>query len=264
MQNNRLYRFILMVVMTISLSACNLPFFGPDTQATQMAATVSAELTLKAPTPTRFPTKTPRPSPTNTLPPTLTPIPPTPIPSATPEIIFMDDFSNSRGWASAEQDNFAFGIEQDDYYIFVDYPNAAIWSIRYEDYTDVRLQTHAVRTKGPETGYYGVVCRFVDASNYYLLVIAEDGFFGIGKMFAGSLSFIEKGMDESGIIHRGTTPNQVEGDCIGSTLSLVVNGQTLLQLEDTVHKQGKIGLVAGAFSGYGIRVNYSDFMVLKP
>lgn len=255
---------ILSIILTAFLSACNFPGQGPDLEATQMAATISAELTLKAPTVTRFPTKTPRPTPTNTPLPTNTPIPPTPVPSATPETIYIDDFSNSRGWASTEQDNFAFGIDQGDYYIFVNYPNAAIWSIRYEDYSDVRLQTHALRVKGPETGYYGVVCRFVDASNYYMLVMAEDGFFGIGKMFAGSLTFIEKGQDESGVIYRGGTPNQVEGDCLGSQLSLVVNGQTLLQVEDTLHKQGKIGLVTGAFTGYGVRVNFNDFLVLKP
>jgi hypothetical protein len=83
-------------------------------------------------------------------------------------------------------------------------------------------------------------------------------------MSAGSLSFIEKSVDEAGIINRGEIPNQVEGDCLGSQLSLVVNGQTLLQVEDSLHKQGKIGLVTGAFSGYGVRVNFQDFLVLKP
>lgn len=264
MSLHALHRFALPILIAFLLSGCQFPGTGPDLEATQLSSTISAELTLKAPTATRIPTKTPRPSPTNTLPPTDTPVPPTPIPSSTPETIYIEDFTNARGWASTEQDNFAFGVDQGDYYIYVNYPNAAIWSIRYEDYSDVRLQTHALRVKGPETGYYGVVCRFVDASNYYLLVVAEDGFFGIGKMFAGSLSFIEKGVDEAGIINRGEIPNQVEGDCLGSQLSLVVNGQTLLQVEDSLHKQGKIGLVTGAFSGYGVRVNFQDFLILKP
>ncbi|HSQ26690.1 MAG TPA: hypothetical protein VLM80_06160 [Anaerolineales bacterium] len=264
MSRNALHRLALIFFITSFFSACSFPGAGPDIEATQFESTLQAELTLKAPTVTRIPTKTPRPTPTNTQPPTDTPIPPTPIPSATPETIYMDDFVNSRGWPSTEQDNFAFGIDQGAYYIFVNYPNAAIWSIRYEDHADVRLQTHAQRVKGPETGYYGVVCRFVDASNYYIMVIAEDGFFGIGKMFAGTLTFIEEGLDEAGIIHRGDFPNQVEGDCLGNTMSLVVNGQTLLQVEDSTHKQGKIGLVTGAKIGYGVRVNFDDFLVLKP
>ena len=248
----------------ILLVGCNFPGQGPDLEATQFASTVAAELTLKAPTVTNIPTKTPRPTATSTPPPTDTPIPPTPTPSATPHIIFIDDFSNSRGWPTAEDKNFAFGIENQDYYIFVNIPNAAIWSVRYEDYTDVRLQTHAMRVKGPETGYYGVVCRHIDASNYYLLAVAEDGFYGIAKMFAGSFSFIEKGLDEAGVIQRGQVPNQVEGDCLGDTLTLVVNGKTLLQIQDATHKHGSIGLAVGAFSGYGVRVQFSDFAILSP
>lgn len=264
MSHHCYHRFVILVWISVWLTACNLPGGGPDLEATQLVSTLSAELTLNAPTATKIPTKTLRPTPTNTPPPTNTPIPPTPIPSATSATIYVDDFTNSRGWASTEQENFAFGIDQGNYYIFVNYPNAAIWSIRYEEHDDVRLQTHALRVKGPETGYYGVVCRFVDASNYYMMVAAEDGFFGIGKMFAGTLSFIEKGMDEAGVIHRGETPNQVEGACLGNQLSLIVNGQTLLQVEDTLHKQGKIGLVAGVFTGYGVRVNFTDFSILQP
>lgn len=256
--------FFLLIAANSFISACNLIDQGPDTEATAYAETISAELTIKAPTATRFATKTPRPSATATLPPTDTPIPPTPIPSATPLTIYSDDFSKSVGWASADQDNFAFGIENQDYFIFANAPNAAIWSVRYEEHTDVRVQTHAMRTKGPEGGYYGVVCRFVDASNYYMMVIAEDGFYGIAKMFAGGLLFISEGKDEAGIIKRGETSNQVEGDCLGSNLSLVVNGQTLLQVEDPTHKNGMVGLVAGSFSNYGIRVTFNDFLLLQP
>lgn len=264
MLQHTLRRIACLSLFVLLLTSCHFPGQGPDLEATQMAATISAELTRKAPTATRIPTKTLRPTPTNTLPPTDTPIPPTPIPSATPDTLYVDDFTNSRGWASTVQDNFAFGKDQGGYYIFVNYPNAAIWSIRYEDYTDVRVQTHAKRVKGPETGYYGVVCRFVDASNYYMMVVAEDGFYGIGKMLEGSLTFIAKGLDEAGVIFKGDAANQVEGDCLGSQLSLVVNGQNLLQVEDFLHKQGKIGLVTGAFTGYGVQVNFSDFIVLKP
>ncbi len=259
-----LHRACTSALLAMLLTACSLLDRGPDLEATQLASTVSAGLTQRAPTATRIPTKTPRPTPTNTPFPTDTPVPPTPIPSSTPEIISVDEFNNSRGWPSTVQDNYAFGQEQGNYYIYVNYPNATIWSIRYEDYADIRVQTHAQRLKGPESGYYGVVCRFVDASNYYILVVAEDGFYGIGKMFAGSLGFIEKGTDEDGIIFRGDAPNQIEGDCIGSQLSLVVNGRTLLQVDDSLHKQGKIGLVAGAFTGYDIRINFNDFILLHP
>ena len=252
------------LLAALLLTSCAAADQGPDLEATNFAGTVVAELTLRAPTSTPIATKTPRPSPTNTLPPTDTPVPPTLVPTPTQEALFADDFNSSRGWPSAESNNWAFGFENGDYFIFVNYPNAAIWSVRFENHADIRLQTHAMRTAGPETGYYGVVCRFVDASNYYMFVVGEDGSYGIGKMLGGSLDFIDKRVDESGVVKRGQTPNLVEGDCLGSTLTLVVNGQTLMQVQDPSFQNGSIGLVAGAASAYGLKVQYSDFAVLKP
>lgn len=253
-----------LILAALTLTSCALTNPGPDLEATHFAGTVVAELTRRAPTITPVASKTPRPSPTNTLAPTNTLPPPTLPPTATPDVIFSDDFSSSHGWPVAESNNWAFGYENGDYFIFVNYPNAAIWSVRFENHADVRIQTHALRSEGPQNGYYGVVCRFIDASNYYMLVVGEDGSYGIGKMLGGSLDFIDKRVDESGIVYRGQTPNQVEGDCLGSNLTLVVNGQTLMQVQDPSFKQGNIGLVAGVPSTYGLKVIFSDFLVLKP
>lgn len=264
MRNPIARKIYTVILAALLLPACSLASPGPDLQATHFSETVVAELTLRAPTITPVASKTPRPSPTNTLPPTDTPVPPTLAPSATPDVIYADDFSSARNWPSAESSNWAFGFENGNYFIFANYPNAAIWSVRFDNYGDVRLQTHAVRVAGPESGYYGVVCRFADASNYYMFVVGEDGSYGIGKMLGGSLDFLDKRIDESGAVLRGGTPNLVEGDCLGDTLTLVVNGQTLMQVQDPSHKSGSIGLVAGVASAYGLKVQYNDFAVLKP
>lgn len=70
---------------------------------------------------------------------------------------------------------------------------ANIWSVRNTTYTDVILEVDAARSAGPEDGYYGLVCRQVDQDNYYGLVISSNGFYGIGKMEAGTFGFLKKG-----------------------------------------------------------------------
>ena len=159
-------------------------------------------------------------------------------------IILEDDFSSQTGWATQNEADFGFDYLDDGYTIYVKLLNAAIWSIRGpESLSDVRVETDARRYSGAVDGYYGVVCRHSDGDNYYALMISDDLSYGIANMVDGKFEFITELKDERNII-KPNDINRIAGECIGSRISLYVNGEELLSLNDTTHQTGSAGLVA--------------------
>ena len=86
------------------------------------------------------------------------------------------------------------------YLINVKISNAPIWSVRNQEFSDVRLEVDAVQTSGPENGYYGLVCRHLSGDNYYALVIGNDQFFGIGLVENGDkIRWLQEGNAPAGL-----------------------------------------------------------------
>lgn len=275
------YRLLLILLFAISLFGCQdeppevtLP---PDVIFTQAAQTVIAQLTEQAPAVTPTPvipeaTATPEPvdtpTPVDTLAPTETLPPATDTPAVAPtpafDTILEDDFSRQDLWATIEGDDWAIGYRDNGYRVFVNIVNAAIWSIREMDITDVSLEVEAALTAGPENGYYGVVCRLQDADNFYALVISPNGMYGIVKMEDGEFEFLQEGTAEAGIINPGQALNRVRGDCLGSGLTLYANGRQLLEVQDDDLGSGTVGLVAGTRLQPGVEVLFDLFVVREP
>ncbi|MEJ2709972.1 MAG: hypothetical protein P8074_20340 [Anaerolineales bacterium] len=255
----------------------------PEAAFTQAAQTIIAELTQNAPAPSETPvppsqtelpqtpgasqpvelTETASPTPTETGTPT-----PTPTfvgtPTTTPQILFEDDFSSGKGWYTEKADHYSFEFVKDGYRIYVDLLQAAFWSVRDRNYADIRVDTVATRTSGPENGYFGVVCRHVDDDNYYALVISTDGTFGIVKMEDGEFAFLQEGNASAGVINPGDGSNRVRGDCVADTLTLYANDKQLLQVQDDDFESGDVGLIAGTRDKAGLEVVFDYFAILEP
>lgn len=264
---------ILVCLSIISLaSSCTniqLPLMPTDEEQglidTQAAQTISVVRTRNAPTATTTirPTRVPRTStPTSLVISTTTDTPePTPLPTA----LFTDDFSTNTGWATQENDDYGFGFKQGGYYIRVGIPNATIWSAKSIDVTDIQIQTQVMRLEGPDTGYFGVMCRQQqDGFNYYILVINIDGSYGIGKVVNGTLQFIQDGVDQNGVINKGNESNQITASCVGDVLTLAVNDQELVTAQDDTFNSGTIGLVAGLKKGEELSVLFDYFIAQVP
>jgi hypothetical protein len=69
---------------------------------------------------------------------------------------------------------------------------------------------------------------------------------------------------QSDQINQGATTNHIRFDCIGSTLTLYVNGTQIDQQTDSEYTTGNVGLVAGSFSTAGIDILFDNFIVYKP
>jgi LysM repeat protein len=209
------------------------------------------------------PAVTPAPTP---VPPTPVAPTPTPPPAAIPdtgEIIFQDDFSVTGIWFTADEPNFRIGYAEGGYRIMNNFANSYVSSIRTLTHADIFVETEATRVGGPETGYYGVVCRWQDINNFYAMVIGSDGFHGIVRLVNGQVNFLSEGRTTDGPINLGSATNRIGGSCIGNTLTLFVNGEQLLQTLDNTFGSGSVGLMVGTRTAAGTHVHFDNFALRR-
>jgi heat shock protein HslJ len=181
------------------------------------------------------------------------------------EEIFSDDFSTDKGWFTGETESGAFEYTDGGYQITNKIVEANIWSVRSLEVEDVIQEVSVTWIAGPSDGFYGVLCRFQDRSNYYTLAIGKDGFYGIGKMEANLFRFLVEGIDDQGIINIAEGgQNKVRGDCVGTTLTLYVNDRRMLVVEDSGFGSGQIGLLNGTQTKPNQVVLYDNYAVLEP
>jgi len=56
----------------------------------------------------------------------------------------------------------------------------------------------------------------------------------------------------------------VRADCVGSTLTLYVNGEKLEQVTDSTFDSGDVGLLGGSFETGGVDLLFDNFIVYQP
>lgn len=181
-------------------------------------------------------------------------------------VLFQDDFSNaSSGWKQGIAGDGEARYEDGAYRISVSQPSTDVWASPGFNFDDVRIEVDASKAGGPEDNDFGVICRSNGAKNFYFFTISSDGYYGIGKFKSGVQILIgETSMQTSDKIRRGEQINHIRADCVGSTLTLYVNGEEIRTVNDSDFSSGKVGLIAGAFDTPGTDIQFDNFSVLKP
>lgn len=284
-KQNLAHLIIATLIIVFTFSACAPAPEATPTQNVEPILTEIALTLIAASTPGEFvfaPSATPElltvePLPEATQVPEATSTPveeatPTPSPESTPtnasglRVLLQDDFSSGTFWYVEEgNDNFGFVYKDNGYAISINILNAWIWSRRGPDnLSDLRLEVNAARKSGPTNGFYGIFCRFVDDSNYYTLAISEDGDYGIAKMKDDEFSFLAQGVDNNGLIKTNGEANSITGDCLGSQLTLSVNGVQLLQVEDSDFVSGASGTIASTRLSPGFEALFTFYRLSVP
>lgn len=181
-------------------------------------------------------------------------------------VLLQDDFSDTgSGWDRTTTDNGTTDYQDGGYHIFVQPEYYSLWANPGKSFTDVRVEVDAHRLSGVDDNEYGVICRYVDTGNFYAASISSDGFYGIIRLSDGNFEYV--GMDAmqtSDAINLGSESNHIRFDCVGSSLTLYVNGTQVATTEDTTHASGDVGLYAGTFGTPGIDIMFDDFVVSRP
>ena len=92
-------------------------------------------------------------------------------------------------------------------------------------------------------------------------MIGNDGYAAIVVVNDSSPTLLNETMT-TGII--STTSNHIQAECIGSNLTLTVNGEQVLTAQDSSLTGGDVGLIAGTFDEAGVDISFDNFVVTKP
>jgi hypothetical protein len=185
---------------------------------------------------------------------------------ATKTILFSDDFSNaSKNWDQVADNSGSTEYYNDAFRIIVNAANYSAWANPgNESFVDTRVEVDALKNAGPDDNEFGIICRYMDTNRFYYAVVSSDGYYGILKMSSsGSAPIGRDSMLESDRITQGAAINRIRFDCVGSTLTLYVNGFQLDRQNDSEYTTGNVGLLAGTFATTGTDILFDNFFVYK-
>jgi hypothetical protein len=181
-------------------------------------------------------------------------------------VLFKDDFSDpNSGWMQGEDEFGKTEYLDGSFRILVNSDVTGKVSIPRLFFTDVIVEVDATKVAGPDDNDYGIICCYQDDNNFYFLEISSDGYYSIGKYKENQLQLLGmEQMQTSDVIRQGQATNRIQATCIGSVLSLSVNGQKLFETEDVDFSAGDVGLIAGTFETPGTDILFDNFKVIKP
>ena len=191
-------------------------------------------------------------------------------PSSMPlgDVYYQDDFSNSAsGWDRATGADGVTDYAGGMYRIFSATPDYYMWATAHRDFpNDVRIEVDVTKKAGADQDVFGVLCRYRDEKNFYILMISGDGQAGIAKRTSGSDLAMLSGtsMKTDPNIHPGPAANHLRADCVGDKLSLYVNDTLVASATDSDFPGGDAGLWLGTYDQPGTDLYFDNFIVRKP
>lgn len=199
-------------------------------------------------------------------PPTAVPTP-IAISTAFPKTLFHDDFSNKKsGWDVLDDGDYTLAYVKGGYRIFINAQDGGQTSWIDNTYKNVNVEVDVKYTDGPDDGRFGVTCRAKDGVGFYSFEFGPDGAYSIEKYTSGkskstSEALASGSMDASGLDFASGV--HLRGDCVGHTLTFYIEGQPVLQANDSTFTSGGTGLIArtGPSGDTGVDVLFSNYAV---
>lgn len=203
------------------------------------------------------------------VPDTAVPTPsPKPVDTPTPftKVLLKDNFTNpSSGWDKTQNADYTLEYKKGKYHVLINKQNGGQVLWIGSKYTDMSVEVDVQQTAGPSDGEMGVVCRPNDSGGFYAFEITQDGQYGIYKSTNWTSSPLAEGTLDPNTIS-ATSTTHIEGVCDGSTLTLLLNGQALLQVQDSDYTKGGVGMVvtSGNSGDPGVDTLFSNFLAKGP
>ncbi len=182
------------------------------------------------------------------------------------EVLLQDDFSDdSTGWEIVNNVYELKGYSSEGYLISVNNKGGRSISTTGLQYNDTKIQVETRKLTGSNDSYLGIVCRYQDKQNYYRFFVTPDGYTGIVKVVNGEISTLPNGkMNYNHDVKQNDAANLLEVFCVGSQLSLVVNGKLAVTAEDDQLTKGDTGIFAETGTDGSGSFIFNNFIVTKP
>jgi LysM repeat protein len=178
----------------------------------------------------------------------------------TPAFIYIEDDFSQRGiWPTRTDENFRIEYTREGLRLYNNFFSSYISTVRGYP-SDIFIEVEAVRTDGPAGSYYGVACRWQDIHNYYALAAFGDNRMTIARVLDGEVEFLDT-VQATQEQFDTRSENRIGGICEGSTLTLMINGEAILQVEDTTFASGAAGVMAGTIGTPGLDVTFRNIFI---
>jgi hypothetical protein len=265
--------FLIGIVIMLVLSACSVPkLVKNDPTATPKPiqptdlSTEKVEPTVAQPTETipAVPTNTPTAFPTdNPLIVFFSPVVPAELAGSVSvgKMLWGDHFLNQGSWSSSDDPEYGADVIDGVYRMYLNTANWMVWSVSGKVAADnVIMDLDTVLVSGSVENNQGMMCRYVDNENFYMLTVGNDGWVEIMKVYQGEQTslfgeFIEGMVDP--------VRNHLQGFCIGDRLILYVNGKLGADVRDSDLAFGDAGLIIGSYDDPQVTVDFDDFYVYE-
>lgn len=185
-----------------------------------------------------------------------------------PEVLFSDDFSDEAGVWDTFSDEDGSVFYENGWLHLVNYTIATFdtGTFAHQHFTDFILEVETTLVEGTDNNCHAVACRFKDEYNYYAFSISAEGYYFISRFIGGDQvpltgptpiysTYINQGMG---------AVNLINIECIGSNLTLSVNGHVLASVTDATFSGGDIALVATSFEGSFTEIAFDNIIVTEP
>jgi Raf kinase inhibitor-like YbhB/YbcL family protein len=255
--NKRIELCLMMIILILICTSCSSEATATPVEIPSATA-VSAEQSAISPATPAEPT---------IAPPTV--VHPTEVlPTEEPwELVLEDDFEDpNSGWERYREFDGVLDYEEGGYRMAVEVPENLFWVNANQEYADVRVEVDAKVIGGPEANRYGVLCRLGGEDfDHYFFLISSEGTYSIGKQMGWELEILSESTEPSDVIHRGIEEyNHIRADCKGDMLSLNVNGELLLEAQDSDLQKGDVGMLTGTLGEAGVDVYFDSIEVYIP
>jgi hypothetical protein len=177
------------------------------------------------------------------------------------ENLLSETFDQAGLWNTSDGTEYGASLVDGVYRMYLNSANWMVWaesSMITDDNIIMELDTELV--SGSVENNQGMICRYSDDNNFYMLTIGNDGWVEIMKIFQGVQTSLF-GEFTDGLVD--PVRNHLHGFCIGDRLVLYVNGELGADVGDSDLASGDAGLIIGSYDNPQVAVNFDNFLVYE-
>lgn len=179
------------------------------------------------------------------------------------KVVFRDGFDSQNGnWTtysgedgSALYENGKLHIKN---YTASKYPSGSYIERQFSDFA---LEVEMELVGGSSANWQSVVCRYNGVGDSYMFCINADGKYAILKAVEGVATMLRTPTSSSHIKTGLAVTNNIRVECIGSSLTLYVNGFNVAQVSDNSLVTGSVGLSVESTSGEYSEVAFDNVVI---
>jgi len=192
-------------------------------------------------------------------------------PSSHPDILFDDDFSESRikwGTGTDIDSSVEYVGESLNFQVFTQ--NYFVWtSPNDKEYENIHMEVTVINNGTDSNTAFGFICNKqypISESNYYFAV-TPSGQYAIAKAALAQNDLFLTNNDEWGdsdLIAKAADSYRLGADCGNNTLTLFVDGQEIASVEDSSYTSGGVALFVWSGKDAAVTdVSFDDFYMTQ-